>query len=222
MDYNARMYDNLHARVVPPDMDKEPQYWHTTIHDEFNWKIAPDFTLDELRLICQAGTKIRSRVNEITDGRGSAWMNGYLGGTTFKHGEFPFTHHSYVRGTTVLLRPAWQQNRDWTHIVHELGHVYDDNTGGFCWAVICGSGNADRLQKVLGGHPTGVRFLNGTRGVPRDYRWPEGWYGNKATAEYFAEAFMYMMSDPGKVPDPLNIVMDALRSFMVAEAAILP
>jgi hypothetical protein len=232
--------DSLPAGLVPPDAEDEPRVWHSSLSDEFGWKIAPDFTLKELETIYQAGLKILSYVNDITGDRGLLWMNKYLGGINFVHGEFPGTHNSFVTGTTVRVTPGWQ-GEYWTHIVHELGHVYDDNTvhrlsraslagripklgvviNRLFWAAIWGGGNADRLQKAIGGRPSGVRFLNGTRGVPKAYRWPEGGYGNVATAEYFAEAFMYMVYDPVQVPGPPGVVVDILQGFIKAEASNL-
>jgi len=225
------MNDKLQGRIVQPDKYGGAQnitdigFWCEKLQDVFGWKVALDFTLAELQAIYQAGSQILSYVNGITGGKSTAWMNKYLGGTRFVHGEFPRTHHSFVTGTTVRVTPAWQGG-NWTHIVHELGHVYDDNSGGFFWAAIFGGGNADRLQKAIGGHPAGVRFYNGTAGVPVAYRWPQGSYGNVATAEYFAEVFMYAIYNPGQVPGPLDskrqrYVVDILQGFIAKEASDL-
>ena len=211
----------LPAKFIQPDAEDESEYWRKAIFNEFKWKVALDFTLVELKAIYKAGSQILSCVNGVTRGKGSGWMHKYLGGASFLHGEFPGTQHSFVTGSRVHITPAWQ-GRNWTHIVHELGHVYDDNTGGFFWAAVFGGGNADRLQKAIGGHPAGIRFLNGTRGVPMNYRWPEGCYGNVATAEYFAEVFMYAIYNRSQVPGPPGVVVDALQRFIAAEAANLP
>ena len=92
-------------------------------------------------------------------------------------------------------------------ITHELGHVLDISTGTpICPATWCGGGIADALIEFIGGAPSGIRWMNGTESVPAEAKWSyqetDG-YGNTATAEYFGEAFRYLITDQTKLPNSM-------------------
>ncbi|MBN2258031.1 MAG: RHS repeat-associated core domain-containing protein [Anaerolineaceae bacterium] len=213
------------------------------VENDFGWILEDDWSGKEIQQVYVASQKVFNYVNNVTSGRGQQWMDMYLGFTIFKHGNFPGKpDYSYVTGSTIHVTSNWQGNES-NHIIHELGHVYDNNTqgggvclsingcgvlaeditNGRCDATICGGGNADFLQYAIGGIPTGNRALNGVSGVPQGFQWGVAshgrlTYGDTGTAEYFAEAFMYMVVDQSKIPQSSTIV-NIMNSFIFAEAS---
>jgi len=90
-------------------------------------------------------------------------------------------------------------------VAHELAHVWDINSGKeACAATWCGGGHADALAEYLGGEPGGIRWNNGTSGIPVNNSWDTTLsgrgYGNNSTADYFAEAFSWSIYDLAAVP----------------------
>jgi RHS repeat-associated protein len=217
------------------DYGYQKHIYINAITEVYKWNLKGNWNLQELEGIYQAGYKIQTYVDTFTHGKGLEWMNAYLGGGTFEHGGLP-GGYSFVTGTTIHVDNAsWNNGKDWTTIVHEMGHVWDNNSANLwdppifshpghqqsCWAVVCGGGDADELTYELGGSAKGIRFINGTSGIPEKYQWAG--YGDRGTAEYFAEAFRYMIYDPKYLPDSgSNVVMDIMQSTIGVEAGRLP
>ena len=197
------------------------------IKDNFDWEIEGlNWSLNELEIIWQAGHDIKSYVDGLTGGMGQKWMLNYLGGTTFVHGNFPFSPiTSYVSGNVVhIFWLNWKTDPYERHIIHELGHVYDNNSvpdGTICWAVICGGGNTDMLYLGLLGVPEGIRAMNGSN-LPSEFEWKgkRYIYGNKASAEYFAQSFEYLITDQTDVL-PTQTIADLMNAFIRIEAEAL-
>ncbi len=104
-------------------------------------------------------------------------------------------------------------------IVPELAHVLDNalKEGGTLPATWTGGGPADALIRALGGRPHGLRFFNGSCDLPAQHLWRAdagGGYGNHSSADYFAEAFAWLVYDPGKLPDKMvrDWVIEFIRS----------
>ena len=178
------------------------------IRGTFTWEVkGNDFSYDEVNAIYNAGNRIQGFVDNLANGKGLTWMNRYLGGAQFVHGNF--FGSSYELGGVVHLADWWTTDPDGPEylVTHELGHLWDDRSGPknpdspASWF---GGGAADELAKFVGGNPVGLRFYNGTCGIPKDYQWGKnarGGYGNNSTADYFAEAFARTIFHPKTVPN---------------------
>lgn len=65
-------------------------------------------------------------------------------------------------------------------------------------------GVADALTKSVGGIPSGIRWINSTSSIPDRAKWSytvNRGYGNNSTADYFADAFSYLVIDSAKMPN---------------------
>jgi RHS repeat-associated protein len=224
------------------DYSHQKDVYHNLIKERYRWELGDEnWTLKELTGIYTAGAKIEAYVNTVTGGKGLEWMHQYMGDVNFVHGGLE-GKYSFVTGNTVHVEGAsWGNGEDWTTIVHELGHVWDNNSvasspcmsmngcvptvqdlmGGSCDATICGGGNADLLAIAVGGNPSGIRFKNGTSGIPKIYQWSKVTYGNGGTAEYYADTFRYMISDPSVIPQTTDVV-GLMQDFMRIESSALP
>ncbi len=165
------------------------------------------------------------------DGNGRGWMLPNLGGTNFHQGDLmqivvigivnPFTKNGALGIVPFHTRDVYltKAGINTNTITHELGHALDISTGtSICPATWCGGGMADALIEFIGGAPSGIRWMNGANDVPEDYRWYSytsgGGYGNNSTADYFAEAFTWMLFDPSAIPST-DILLWLQRSLLL-------
>ncbi|MGA9399192.1 MAG: hypothetical protein WBV22_13160 [Anaerolineaceae bacterium] len=169
-----------------------------------------------MRLIHYAGMDLEAFVDNINGGHGWEWIITNTHGTRIHRGGLPaIIAAQLTRLPTSLVFPLkdiWLAEHFDTfpspkrHFLHELGHVIDNRLPkkGIFPHTIFGKGAADRLVINLGGKPSGLRFCNGSSGIPDQYHWwGTGVYGNHSTADYFAEGFSWLPYDPTKLPDPL-------------------
>jgi len=172
----------------------------------YGWNVMGNWTYEELVVLFEVARDIITYVDEITDGQGEEWFGKHLEDLNIIHDGIPGNH--YVWGNTVhLLTGAWINDPD-PHGVfaHELGHIWDNRTGtGLFQAINFGGGVADALVMFVGVNPSGIRWCNGTSGIPADYQW-HGGYGDHSTADYLADSFRYMIYDNSMLPqvDILN------------------
>jgi hypothetical protein len=191
----------------------------TAINLSFRWKVAGNWNKRWLYVLLDTGIGIENKLSTLTDGNGRGWMLPNLGGTTFHHRDLMQT---VVMGIMNRLTPngIWgmvpfhtkdvyltKAGINTNTITHELGHVLDLSTGtSICPATWCGGGIADALIEFIGGTPSGIRWKNGTESIPDVAKWSyqktDG-YGNTATAEYFGEAFRYLITDQTKLPNSM-------------------
>lgn len=183
---------------------------------EYGWKTTSSFTADHLTLLLQAAGDLHAFADRMSDGAGLIWMRRWLSPVTFHLGGAPHVVASWFSKHPMSLvfprRDVWL-GRQFTgltnprqHIIHELAHVLDNvQSGRRLPAVFFGGGPADRLALEMGGRPKGLRFSNGICGIPTENQWSPfagGGYGNHATAEYFAEAFVWSLYHPPHLPSP--------------------
>lgn len=188
-----------------------------TILNELNWKTSAGFTTSELQTILAVGREIRDYVEALLPGGGAAWMQRNLGRTRLHRGGLPQWLVSAVnRQPTSLVFPVrdiWltpdfdHYIRPHQHLTHEIGHVLDNRSGGWLPAIWFGKGHGDRLTRFLGGRPRGLRWTNGTCGIPTSVCWTAPGAsptecGDLSTADYFAEAFAWAIYDAGRCPHP--------------------
>ncbi|MBI4733108.1 MAG: RHS repeat-associated core domain-containing protein [Chloroflexi bacterium] len=194
----------------------------------YEWTVSFSFTLKDIDNIYQTGKDIEEYVDKLTDGKGLEWMNEYLGGvdirkTSGRGSAIPdLDPHS---SGTIYLPSGFAE----TYFAHELGHIWDINTGVFLidysvvdglagysedrnwlggvkWGIV--GGVADMLNLHIGGSimfTSNCRWcdLSGSDFIPLEYRWKDPFgYGNNSTADYLANSFAYSIYDPAHVPSP--------------------
>jgi RHS repeat-associated protein len=198
------------------------------ITDQFGWTFKDFWTRDQLSVVRQAGWDIKNYISGL-GGNGEEWIREYLGKAVFnKENILPIIglnvndmilgHSSYVGGNNIWFLNDGINAKT---ITHELGHVLDNFFGSTEFpAAIFGGGAADTFLDSLGEQATGIRFLKRlstsfieTWGLPDDpdpnqmFRVSESKkinYGNKASAEYFAQHFMYQVYGYSAVVENLS------------------
>jgi RHS repeat-associated protein len=200
----------------------------SSIYYSYHWTLSGDWTKKELFLLLDTGIAIENKVSTLTSGNGRGWMILNLGGTSLHHNNLA---QAIVIGTLNMVNTnetagvvpgigngqnIFLDNSGLNKgtIVHELGHVLDNNTGSKkCAATWCGGGVADALTRFVGGTPVGVRWTNSSDSIPDNAKWlPRAGigYGNNSTADYFAHAFAYLVVDPSSLPNAsINKWMEA-------------
>lgn len=185
-----------------------------SLYQEFGWVADAAFSQHQLSLLGQVGRDLLAHVEKRLPGAGRAWLLRCLAPLRVHTGGVPqFLASWYNRqGTSIVFpyRDIWLaadfELRAYPrlHIAHELAHVLDNHLARRRLpATIFGGGPADRLIRHLGGSPLGLRFANGSCGLPADLLWTaNGGYGNRSSAEYFAEAFAWSVYDPSRLPSP--------------------
>jgi hypothetical protein len=209
-----------------PGLGYEKHIYSSIIEERYQWALHGNWTLQELKKIHSAGTEIEQVVDKITGGSGLKWMNDNLGNTLLTHhGDLDFGFFKLFPSNVNNAMPGWfpelEQNTIFlkddfssSTLIHELGHIWDINTGvqifNFEGAV---RGVGDALNTYIGGDIHiwgGFRFTNPggnptppSSHIPPEYRFDpraNGGYGNGATADYLAESFKYLITNPNYLP----------------------
>ncbi len=176
------------------------------LHTVYRWNVVGNWTKNELYKIIDTGNYIEQGIDLLTNGNGKGWMYSKMSNVTFVHTPqvdtaLAFIGNKFNKGvpidgitlnsTFVLIA---QNGIVQYQLVHELGHVWDINSGnGNCPSTWCGGGPADELTVYAGGDPDGTRWTNGTSGMPQWSSDIHNGYGNHSTADYFAESFEWML-----------------------------
>jgi hypothetical protein len=180
---------------------------------DYKWSVQGDWTLEQLQLFNYTGSVIENRIDTITGGYGKEWMSDNLSWANFKHPGpvlgFVLGDNDYVTGWSVNLHDNFGNGLTinyWVgHLSHELAHVWENHAA--LGSVYMGGGVGDQLTRYVGGEPRGLRFINGTSGIPPDHQWTSRLdafpdypsYGNHSTADYVANGFQYLIMDPAKI-----------------------
>ena len=184
--------------------------------NRYKWKIDKRFDPQQVELILSAAGELERYLDGILPNRGFDWIRKHTEGTRIHRGGlFTKIAASINKLPTSLVLPymdiwLWENfdrfHLPKRHFLHELGHVVENKLpkAFLSSPTIFGGGASDRLTRFLGGKPAGLRYINGTSGIPERFHWHGvGKYGNHATADYFAEAFSWLPYDLGALPDPL-------------------
>ncbi len=184
---------------------------------DYGWHTTSAFTDEHLALLLQVAADLRAYIDGLLPSAGLPWIRRWLSPVRFHLGGLPHQVVSLAgRQKMSVVFPA----RDvWLsptfiamlnprqHLIHELAHVIDNLLAKRSLpATFFGGGPADRLTREMGGTPRGIRFSNGTCGIPPANQWlvaAGGGYGNRATAEYFAESFAWSLYYPLNLPSPV-------------------
>jgi hypothetical protein len=187
-----------------------------TILNSYNWSLGERFTPAQVSLILAAGADLETWLNLVSGISGRDWILRHTQGTRVHHGGlFTKIAARITKSPTSLVLPyrdIWLAEHFDTfyqpkrHFLHELGHVVENRLpkSVFLPPTIFGGGASDRLTRYLGGKLAGLRYRNGTCGIPERFKWHgAGEYGNNSTADYFAEALSWFPYDLTALPDPL-------------------
>jgi hypothetical protein len=181
----------------------------------YGWKIAGEWTVEELVLILEAGKSIREFIAVNTGEDGNLWIKTYLGNTVFHHGND-------IRSFVFASSDAYLRNGEEHYwVIHELGHVLDNNfKSGGAPATFFGGGAADAMLKFVGGNPENCfpRFQCSSSYI-KDIAGPESWgqgeYGNNSVADDFAETFARVTTN-GIAPTLRSVWMKAFLSVLAS------
>jgi RHS repeat-associated protein len=213
------------------DVDDYYQNMYIDQIGRYNWYLDGEWTTEELHAIFSTAATIDARVDELTNGGGMEWMRQYLGNTLFSHWGsenigmgIPYTWVMNPGGF-VLLPSNWlEADKGFGFfLTHELGHLWDGNTGQTSLIFGVRNGLADVLNELIGGNVWIFDNLprywpnTGNLFIPIDYRYPSQGtyrYANNSTADYFAETFALLIYHPNEIPFP------DVRSWMESTIAL--
>ena len=182
----------------------------------YDWSLDERFSPTQVSLILAAGVDLEAYLDRVRGASGRGWIMRHTGGArVHRGGLFTKIAARVTKSPTSLVLPyddVWlAENFDTfyqprRHFLHELGHVVENRLpkSVFLPPTIFGGGASDRLTRYLEGKPAGLRYTNGTCGIPERFKWHgAGEYGNNSTADYFAEALSWLPYDLTALPDPL-------------------
>jgi len=190
------------------------------LEQDYGWKVDGDYTSEHLNTILKAGAWIESYVANLTGMNGQAWIKKYLHNANF-HINGKVINSAYqinIRGFVFPNTDVYLPDKFTAFVVvHELGHVLDNNLGGDKPAVFFGGGAADQMLKDLGGHPEQVPFphcLDRSDYISKyagSESWPEYMNGGKNPADDFADTFLVaVVGSDLPVPDVLTFAPQRL------------
>ncbi len=187
------------------------------LSDKYNWNLkGNNWKIDQAICVLKEAIGIKTEVDRITYGNGNEWMKKNIPSVDFYLDDFPHKgmtllnkgqETSFVSPvSTIHLMDNFEKiNIDEHHVAHEVFHTIDNRSSTRIFpATILGGGYSDRLATYVGGNPNGIRFMNGTSGIPIDMQWSidvNDGYGNHSTADYLAEAFVWTFFNPSYCPD---------------------
>ena len=185
-----------------------------SIRQDFGWQLKGLFLQEQIDNLHQAALDLATFADRCTGGQGRAWLvrslaplqlhlKGFAGAVASFANRKP-TSIVFPRSDVWFTQYFQRKPSPLLHIVHELAHVIDNRLSGRRLpATIFGGGPADQLVRYLGGQPRGLRFVNGSCGLDSLYLWTvNDGYGNRASAEYFAETLAWCVYDPAGLPSP--------------------
>ncbi len=172
------------------------------------------FSNEQQKVIHDALSLISYGAQEHYDLPGSRWVIATFGGTLISHGGWAadLLNCSVTLPNTIQLQDGFDSTFIYV-IVHEFGHILDNRKSLHGFGTYIGLGPSDLLAVKAGVFqwmPT--RFLhffpemNGAVIVPNNRFDVANRYGNASSADYFAEGFMLMITNPDlqNIPPPVR------------------
>jgi hypothetical protein len=160
------------------------------------------WTADELQILLGAARTIEIWFARMGGGEAQGRMRAALGGTRFiRHAGVILPDKPHVRGSTVHLIEG---DFDVDLVVHEVGHVLDNNLGYGVYpgSALWGGGPADDMSRQLGGTPTRCGLnrsrCRGYDKQPTNGKFPTP-YAKNGPSEDFAESLKYSVLNPGSL-----------------------
>ncbi len=189
------------------------------LSETYNWKVkGNNWTTKQVVRILSDAIDIKNGADQITHGNGMSWMKENIPSVTFYLDDIPQdvitlfndkkpTSFVFPNSTVHLAEGFEDLDPKLHHVPHEVFHTIDNRSGNkFLPESIVGGGYGDRLATFIGGDPRGLRFNNGTSGIPFEMQWGlniNGGYGNTSTADYLAEAYVWTFFNPSYLPDKI-------------------
>lgn len=180
-----------------------------------------------MQVMLEAGQSIGAMIERKLPGvNGDNWIRHYLGRAVIHRGGLPQKVVSlanngadislvFVNFHVWLYPRLFQTYKPERWFVHELVHVLDNEIRRY--GVWIGGGPSDELIVAMGGKPSGLRWGNGkslAATLPMGNLWavhnhgmsPK--YGDNSSADYFAEAFTWLVYDESKIPENALVWMN--------------
>lgn len=202
----------------------------------YGWTTRGTFKNRELEMILDSGEKIGNYITTNLGKWGQGWVQSHLGNAVFNQGGVVNSVADKI-GAAAFVFPFHEVNLregyyNTSIIVHELGHVLDNNnqsnTSGLIPATIVGGGPADAMVEAMGGVPNSCypRLQCGYDPKnPGDHQWyvdkvagRSPWsskaYGSNGVSDDFAETFRGTVLDPSTVPSGRYLWMRAYLSLL--------
>jgi RHS repeat-associated protein len=171
----------------------------------FGWNVSSNFSSDEIKKILETAIDILAAVTKLLNndsGLGLEWMRNNIGDLWIvkldlpKIGDIWDGESSTSTPGLIHLEPGWDKEL----LTHELGHTWDYNSTDYIDHQGAKYGLADDYNLAFGGTPSGCRFCLSpgvSPNVPQSNLLPYPYgYGNRSTADYFAESFKLMIYHP--------------------------
>jgi hypothetical protein len=197
--------------------------YKVTLRKKYNWNLIGNFSVAQQKVIWDAASALKAFLDKNTGRHGKAWLKENIGRVNFYRGGLPQKVVTAANGgkptsVTFLSNGIWLEltfekgGNPIQHVIHEVAHVIDNTVGRHRHALLSiwfGHGPSDELSRFLGGNPRGLRWQNGTCGVPLPLCWPSNdpatqyGYGNHSSADFFAEAFSWTIINPYLVPSTI-------------------
>jgi len=187
------------------------------LSETYNWKLkGNNWSTKQVVRILNDAIDIKNAADRITHGNGKSWMKENIPSVTFYLDDVPQNvvsffndgqETSFVFPNSIVHLAEGFENLDPNlhHVPHEVFHTIDNRSQkGVIPATIIGGGYGDRLATFVGGDPKGLRFMNGTSGIPEEMAWRDNvnnGYGNTSTADYLAEAYVWTFFNPSNNPN---------------------
>lgn len=182
------------------------------LRDRGAWRFSGEWNSAEMQKLESAAGILSNYLATIGHADAVAWMDKYLNAVFMHTGVLDhipsLSGKSFVfpKNQVRLVTGFEESSSGDKHVVHELGHVLDNNLGPVFPATFFGGGAGDAMLKAIGGEPTKCtpRFFPKSNYIeactPQEYWQPLSSYGNTCVAEDFAEAFVHTICDPMRVP----------------------
>lgn len=180
--------------------------------ETYNWQFNGQWNEAEASMLVSAASILSTYLAEAGHADPADWMRRHLNavfmhvgilnnipGLSGKSFVFPTNQVRLVDGFATVYHGD-------RHVIHELGHVLDNNLGPILPATFFGGGAGDAMLRAIGGWPEkcSPRFVPKADYVeictPGEAWSPRSAYGNTCVAEDFAEAFVHTIVDPVRVP----------------------
>lgn len=197
-----------------------------TLNASYAWKFEGDWSQPEVDHLQSAAGLIEAYLAAAGHADPAAWMRKYLNAVFLHVGLFghisPLAGKSFVfpKNQVRLVEDFATVYHADKHVVHELGHVLDNQLGPILPATFFGNGAADAMLKAVGGTPEKYtpRFIPRNDYIeactPAEYWSPRSSYGNTCCAEDFAETFVHTICDPARVPPRRRAWMQAFLQHL--------
>lgn len=183
-----------------------------TLKTAYAWRFEGPWSAPEVEKLQGAAVLIETYLSAAGHADPAAWMRKYLNAVFMHVGIFGqisgLAGRSFVfpKNQVRLVDDFATIYHGDRHVVHELGHVLDNNLGPILPATFFGHGAGDAMLRAVGGLPEKCtpRFVAKADYVevctPQEFWSPRSSYGNTCAAEDFAEAFVHTICDPARVP----------------------